>query len=181
MFHSNTQHMIDYWRSKCGGAAAPLRAMIDPSDFARLAPQAFVLGRETSGRYPVRLAGALVADLHGRDLRGVNFLSLAAVGGRLALQTALETARRRPEPIVADVIAAADDLRLEMEVLLAPLAAAPGSPERFLGLYQPLSLASRLSDAAIAELRVGAIHGVGPANEETYRLRLATLDGRRVA
>ena len=44
MFHSNTQHMIDYWRGKSGLAGAPARAAIDPTEFARLAPQALMLG-----------------------------------------------------------------------------------------------------------------------------------------
>ena len=181
MFHSNTQHMIDYWRGKSGLAGAPARSAIDPTEFARLAPQALMLGRAAAGIYPIRLAGGLVCDLHLRDLRGMNFLALVAERGRFDLQTALETARRRPEPLVAEITAVVGESALALELFLAPLAARAGSPERFLGLYQPLSLVSRLEDAAVAELHVRAIHGVGPANEETHRLRLATLDGRRVA
>ena len=181
MFHSNTQKMIDYWRSKSGMAGLPVRAAIDPSEFPRLAPQAFMLGRAASGVYPVRLAGGLVAELHRRDLRGRNFLTLVAERDRADLHTALETARRRPEPLVAQVEAMAEDGSLTLEILLAPIAGGPGSPERFLGLYQPLSLVAALDDRPIRELAVAALRSIGPANEETHRLRLATLDGRRVA
>lgn len=181
MFHTNTQHMIDYWRGKGGLGGAPVRAAIDPTEFPRLAPQALVLGRTATGLYPIRLAGGLICDLHRRDLRGLNFLSLIAERDRFELQTALEVARRRPEPVVVEIAALTDEDSLDLELLLAPLAAQPGSPERFLGIYQPLSLVSRLQDAPLRELRVRAVHGVGPANEETQRLRLATLDGRRVA
>ncbi len=182
MFHSNTQQMIDYWRSKCGLGGLPVRADIDPTDFPRLAPQVVVLGRTATGAYPIRLAGGLVADLHDRNLRGVDFLSLVSEMGRLRLHTALEMARRRPEPVVARIEASTDhSASLTLEVLLAPLAGGAGSPERLLGLYQPLSLVAALGEQPIRRLDIRAIRGVGPANEESQYLRLATLDGRRVA
>ena len=181
MFHSNTQQMIDYWRGKSGVNALPVRSAIDPTEFAKLAPQAFMLGRQSSGIYPVRLAGGLVADLHQRDLRGRNFLTLVDERGRADLHTALETARRRPEPMVAHIEAIADSASLHLEILFAPIAGGPGSPERFLGLYQPLSLVAAMRDQTIRTLAVRAVHGVGPANQETYPQRQATLDGPRVA
>lgn len=181
MVHSNTQKMIDYWRSQGGFGGLPVRAAINPADFATLMPQTFMLGRVASGVYPIRLAGGLVADLHKRDLRGRNILDLIGARDRFNLHTALETARRRPEPVVVEMEGHSEGLTLALEVLFAPIAGAPGSPERFLGLYQPLSLVAKLADMPIRELSIRAIHGVGPANEETHRLKLATLDGRRVA
>jgi hypothetical protein len=180
-FHSNTQQLIDYWRRHGGMAGAPLRAAIDPADFSKLLPQVFMLGRTASGVYPVRLAGGLVADLHQRDLRRQNMLSLFRERDRFNMHTALETARRRPEPVVVTADMLTDGPVLCVEMLFAPLAGAAGSPERYLGLYQPLSLVSRLDDLPIREIAVRDVRGVGPANEETPRLRLATLGGRRVA
>ena len=181
MFHSNTQQMIDYWRGKSGVSGLPVRADIDPTEFAKLAPRAFMLGREASGVYPVRLAGGLVCELHRRDLRGRNFLTLLDPLGRHEVQSALETGRRRPEPVVARIEALSDTATLELELLFAPIAGGPGSPERFLGLYQPTSLVAALQGEPLRQLFVREVHGVGPANEETHRLRLATLDGRWVA
>lgn len=178
-FHSNTQRLIDYWRGLGRGAGAPHRAAVDPAHFSNLAPQTFVLGRTGAGLYPVRLAGGFVGELHGRDLRGANGLTLFRERDRSTLQTALETARRRPEPVVATVHAHAHNgAAIAMEVLFAPLA---GNPDRYLGLYQPLSMVARLDGEPIGALAIGALRGVGPANEETPRLKLATLDGRRVA
>lgn len=178
-FHSNTQRLIDYWRRLDRVAGRPRRAAVDPAHFSNLAPQTFVLGRATAGVYPIRLAGGFVADLHGRPLRGENGLALFRERDRFTVQTALETARRRPEPVVATVQArAGNGAALALEMLFAPLT---GEPDRFLGLYQPLSLVARLDGEPVKDLALGAIRGVGPANEETPRLRLATLDGRRVA
>ena len=181
MVHSNTQKMIDYWHSQGGFGGVPVRAAINPADFSTLLPQTFMLGRVASGVYPVRLVGGLVADLHKRDLRGRNLLDLVCARDRLNLHTALETARRRPESMVVEMEGRSESTSLALELLFAPIAGAPGSPERFLGLYQPLSMVAKLRDMPIRELAVRAIHGVGPANEEGYRLKLATLDGRRVA
>jgi hypothetical protein len=174
-FHPNTQRLIDYWR---GLGAAPRRAAVDPAHFSNLAPRTFVLGRAATGLYPVRLAGGFVAELHGRDLRGVNGLELFRERDHHLVKTALETARRRPEPVVATVQARAEGAELPLEILFAPLS---GQPDRFLGLYQPLAMVSRLDGAPVRDLALGAIRGVGPAGQETPQLRLATLDGRRVA
>ena len=181
MYHSNTQQMIDYWRAKRGPGGLPARMAIDPTEFARLAPQTFILGRAASGLYPIRLVGGLIAELHGRDLRGLNFLSLANEAGRRPLHLGIETSRRRPEPMVAQFEARTGESSIPVEVLLAPLASGDGSPERLLGLYQPLALVASLNDRPVRELLVQSVRGVSPANEESPHLRLATRDGRRVA
>ncbi len=177
-FHSNTQRLIDYWRGLRAAGGSARRSAVDPAHFSNLAPQTFVLGRTSTGLYPVRLAGGFVGDLHGRDLRGENGLNLFRERDRFVLKTALETARRRPEPVVATVQASTGHAAIALEILFAPLA---GETERFLGLYQPLSMVARLDGRTVVELALGQVRGVGPANEETPRLRLATLDGRQVA
>ena len=42
MFHSNTELLIDYWRSRRGDLAAPRRADIDPLDFAPAVHRVFI-------------------------------------------------------------------------------------------------------------------------------------------
>jgi len=181
MFHSNTELLIDYWRARALGGALPSRASVNPADFSDLLPQVFVLGRVRAGVYPVRLAGGFVADLHHCDLRQQNGLGLWSERDRLRMQTALEEARLRPEPVVATAEVLTDGPSIGMEVLFAPLAGLDGGPDRFLGLYQPLSVVARLMGRPALELSVRALHGAGVANVEAPRIRLATLDGRRIA
>jgi hypothetical protein len=181
MFHSTTQRLIDYWRSSCSGGAAPLRSSIDPGAFSELMPQAFILGRAYTGVYPVRLAGGFLSDLHGKDLRRVNGLSLWAERDRSRLQGSLEETRRRPEPLVATAEAVSEAGRLGLEVLFAPLVGPEGEVDRFLGLYQPLGITARLRGQSVTTLSLRALQRAGAANEEVPRLRLATLDGRHVA
>jgi hypothetical protein len=188
MFHANTVRLIDYWTSRAPAGRAPSRGAIQPGDFRQLMPQVFMLGRSDRGVYPVRLAGGFVTDLHRRDLRGENGLWLWSERDRLRLQTALEELRHHPEPLVATAEALTDDgPGLALEVLFAPLIAHDGGPDRFLGLYQPLSMVARLNGQPALELSARSLRRAGAANEQpgaeddAPRLRLAAVDGRRVA
>lgn len=182
MFHPSTERLIDYWRNRAGGDAVPTRASVNPGDFLDLLSQVFILGRDGRGRYPVRLAGGFVSDLHARDLRGEDALGLWALSHRLEVKSALEVARRRAEPLVITAdIRAIGAPSVGMEVLLAPMSGANGETDRFLGLYQPIAMIQRLMGRPASELGVRRIQTLGPANEESPRLRLATLHGRRIA
>ncbi|HWA63697.1 MAG TPA: PAS domain-containing protein [Caulobacteraceae bacterium] len=178
MFHSNTELLIDYWRARRGEARLPPRAGIDPADFAALLPQTFIASREAPGVYPLRLAGERIIDLHGRSLRGENVVNLWTRAHRIELQTALEGALREPSPLVVSAEGRNDEGEaLRLEVLFAPIAGASGKADRFLGLYQPTSTL-RLQRRPIRELMIRA---VGGADIAPPRLRLAALDGRRIA
>jgi hypothetical protein len=181
MFHANTQRLIDYWTARAQPGRAPSRAAINPGDFRQLMSQTFILGREGRGEYPVRLAGGFVGELHDRDLRSVDGLKLWSERDRLRLQGALEDIRHRPEPLVVMAEVLTDGPSLSLEVLFAPLAAHDGGPERYLGLYQPLAMVSRLQGRPALELSVRALRRPGAANEVTAPVRLAALHGRRIA
>jgi hypothetical protein len=188
MFHANTVRMIDYWTSRAPAGRAPSRGSIQPGDFRQIMSQVFILGRTERGVYPLRLVGGFVADLHGLDLRGVNGLHLWSERDRLRLQTALEELRHHPEPLVVTAeVLAGEGVSLPLEVMFAPLTSHDGGPDRFLGLYQPLAMVSRLNGQHVLELSARSLRRAGAANEqpeadaEAPRLRLASVDGWRVA
>lgn len=181
LFHSNTELLIDYWRNRAAGADMPARTSINPSDFADILPQVFVLGRVRSGVYPVRLAGGFVGDLHQRDLRQHNALALWSERDRSRLQTALEETRLKPEPLIATAEILTGGPSIGMEVLFAPLSDANGEANRYLGLYQPLSMVARLEGRPALELSVRNLRRASVANTAAPRIRLATVDGRRIA
>jgi hypothetical protein len=179
MVHPNTESLTAYWRARLPAFGCPSRAEIDPTEFLELLPQVFILGRTGPGRYPFRLVGGLVADLHDRDLRNDDFLGLWALEDRAPLQSAMEGAGRRAHPLVIEV----EFGPLPLEVLLAPLAGPDGAPTRFLGLYQPLAAGLALAARPKTPLRVrrlGLTAG-GTIVAEAPRLRLAAVDGRRIA
>ncbi|MGH6955832.1 MAG: PAS domain-containing protein [Caulobacteraceae bacterium] len=173
MAHPNTELLIEYWRSLRRSARVPDRAGVDPAGFARLAPWAFMAGRGEDGAFAWRLAGEAVIALHGRPLAGTSFLALWRAPCRARLAATLSGALVAGEPaVVAAQAPVGRAERLELEVLFAPLSGPGGSADRFLGLYQPLRghLAAPLGELALAER--------GAASRA---LRLATLDGRRIA
>jgi hypothetical protein len=180
MFHANTHLLIDYWTARAQPGRAPSRAAVDPTDFRHLMPQTFILGREARGAYTVRLGGGFVADLHGKDLREADALALWSEHDRPRLQGALEDIRRNPEPLVVMAEGLTDGPSLTMEVLLAPLTAHDGGPDRYLGLYQPLAMVSRLQGRNVKALAARALRRPA-ANEDSGLVRLATIYGRRIA
>lgn len=179
MLHPNTERLAEYWRDQAGPRGLPSRTAINPADFARLLPQVFMLGRAETGALPFRLVGGFVAELHGRDLRGINALTLWSPRDQLQLRSVLDQARRRPQPIVVTAEArTAEGASVAMEVLFAPLSSRTGQADRFIGLYQPLGLIQNLDGQPVQQMVIQAIEG---AEVETPALRLAALDGRVVA
>lgn len=178
MFHPNTERLIDYWRSCRGAGFLPPRAAIDPGAFTELLPQVFILGRQGPGTYPVRLSGGYVAELHGRELRGDAFLSVWARPDRPLVQSALELARRSPDPVVIGALVRAHGVpSVEMEVLIAAMTGRTGEADRYLGLYQPTSTVRQLDGRPALDLAVRHIAGA----ESAPRLRLAAVHGRQIA
>jgi len=178
MFHSNTELLIDYWRRLRGDAAAPPRASVDPTEFAPLAPRAFVANRDSGGDFELRLAGEIVIDLCGHPLRGMSISHLWRLAHRRRLAGLLRATLDASEPLVIRAEAWTNEAaNLQLEVLFLPLAGPDGTADRFLGLYQPIAGTAR---PPIGELALLSAYGV--ADEATRaHLRLATLDGRRIA
>ena len=182
MFHSNTEQLIDYWRTVKGAAAVAMRSSINPTEFAHLLPQIFMLGRKGSGQYHFRLTGGFVADLHGRDLRDEDFTRLWSPEDRTQLQLSLELARRKPDPILVTAEARTEHgAVLELEILFLPLAAPNGDVDRVMGFYQPTSPVAALMGQAIALLSLKSIRTAGVHGAALPHLRLAAVDGRRIA
>ncbi|QUD89883.1 PAS domain-containing protein [Phenylobacterium montanum] len=181
MFHSNTELLIEYWRARRIGPMAPARASVDPSEFTPLLPQIFIVGRRGFGDYGFRLAGAFLADLHGRDLREENILNLWEPEDRHPLQMALETVRRRVEPLVVDADAWPEyGLPVRIELMMAPLTGLSGDVDRMIGLYQPLSPTAVLMNRKVQSLSIRNILS-GGLGEPLPHLRLAAVNGRRIA
>ena len=180
MIHSNTERLIDYWRARKDGVLSPGRSSIEPTDFADLLPQSFILGRAAPGQFLFRLAGGQLTRLHQRDLRRSDILSLWRPADRSRLSAAMEAARRAGEPLILAAQAVADTGHTaKIEVLLAPLRAEAAPHDRFLGLYQPLEPINLLRDRASVEL---SLIGFATPSDSLARpsIRLAAVDGRTV-
>jgi len=115
------------------------------------------------------------------DLRGRPFLSLMRRNDAWALRTALEAARLMPEPLVLRAAGIADDAQLDLEIMFAALSGGDGGPDRYLGLVQPLAPVRRLQARPVRELALVSLSSAGPSGASAPRIRLAALDGLRIA
>jgi hypothetical protein len=180
MYHSNTTALLNYWRDLRGEAQAPARADIDPAVIREVLTQVFFLGHDAPGQYPIRLAGAVICDVHKISLRGYSFLSLWADDDRLQVKVALEGMMRSGEPLVVNAAADAGPYASSFELLLAPLRGPSGLVDRVFGLFQPLLPLAVLHDRPIDQLTVSRIVKAFDHAEEAPRLRLAAVGGRVV-
>jgi len=180
--HSNTARMLAYWEARCAGGNGPPRSSIDPLGFADIVSQVFMIGRERAGVFPFRLAGALLDDLHRGPLMGLSFTHLWAADDRPRLQAVIEASLRNQAPLLLHAQGRSIDGNLaRIEILLAPLASGKGGIERLLGFYQPVSPLFRLKDQKIERLFLLEAVLAGAVEAATPVMRLASLDGRRVA
>lgn len=183
MTHSSTELLIDYWQDRAVNGQAPARAAIDPTDFPTLLPQVFILGRRGPADYVFRLAGGLIRDLHGMDLRGAAFTHLWRQDARLPLQVALEDARRTGFPLRLAARAHAGANSLGVNMALMPLSNPEGQVDRFLGVYEPTETLSALAGEPIHRLELVTLGGVVVVQhpeQDAGRIRLAAIGGVRV-
>lgn len=180
MFSSNTERLLDYWRARRGGRAAPRRVDIDVADFPALAPQVFIAELLAGGDVRFRLAGEAVAALAGRPLRGESLLALWIPEHRGRVSRLLAGALGRAEPLV--VLGAGEDAdggQGRVELLCAPLIGPLGALDRFLGHCQPAPVTTS-GATRLGPLSIAAVNGVADEARRA-KLRLAALDGRRIA
>jgi hypothetical protein len=183
MFHPNTEKLIAEWRAQRGSRRLPQRTDLSPMQFGGLLPQLFILGRDFQGKELFRLSGGLLADLHGRELRGADFAALWSRPDRGPVEKALEEARKTAQIAVlqADGYTTEGD-HLGLEIALAPLIGPTGHPDRTLGLYQPTSATARLMRRPLEYLSFrSAAMAAAPPHAARGHLKLVVLDGRRVA
>ncbi len=182
MFHANTTKLIEEWRTRRVGRALPARTDISPVQFGALLPQIFILGQEDDGAEVFRLAGGLLADLHGRELRGADFFTLWARPVRDQVRAALAEARSAGTPVVLHAGAVTEEGdEIGIEIVLAPLMGAAGAADRTIGLYQPVSTVARLMGRSVQSLTWrGAKLADAVAPRPAY-LKLVAIEGRRVA
>ena len=141
-----------------------------------------MIGRSRSGVYPIRLAGALLEDLHRRTLLAADFMSLWTMSDRPRLATAIEAALYSGEALVAQALGRTlKGHQAKLEIVLAPLANANGEVARMLGLYQPVSPLFRLQGEAIERLFLSDIAFAESGLAPPSPLRIAAVDGRRIA
>jgi hypothetical protein len=157
--------------------------------FGPLLSQLVILGWDRDGRATFRLAGGMVTELHGRDLRDAELYPLWQREQRQRLQTHLADARRSAQPVVLRATGTGiHGTRVDLEITLAPLAGPNGEADRFIGLYQLLTPVPFLAGRPVSQLSLTGAERISLPNAEPRtaagaqtHLRLVVDNGRRVA
>jgi hypothetical protein len=138
--HANTQTLLAYWEARRRGGPAPARADILPQDLGGLLANLFLLRRVDSDHHIFRIAGTGICQMHKREFRDQNFLSLWRGHDRTHMRALLEASLTSPAPASATAEAVAlDGTAARVEIALLPLRGPEGWLDRTLGLYQPLA------------------------------------------
>ncbi|MBP6010642.1 MAG: PAS domain-containing protein [Alphaproteobacteria bacterium] len=157
MRHSHTQRLLDHWRQARGEQLAPRKASIEPRAIKDHLAFAFLLKRESDGKFSFVLAGTGVCDLFGQELKGHSFVHLWADHSRNAAATALTRVTNLSVPTVALCTAeTADQKPMTAEVVLLPYADERGETTYVLGHFQPLEPLSRLLGRKLVRMRMTA-------------------------
>ncbi|MEE2527252.1 PAS domain-containing protein [Hyphobacterium sp. HN65] len=144
MLHSHSRTLVSYWDSRRREASVPARADIAAGELKAILGNLFMLQRHDPSHHVFRLAGTRLCDLHNRELRDQNFLSLWRGYDRAQMKLLLESVLANRAP--AHAYATAETLngdKIEVEMVFTPLASRAGQVDRILGLYQPLQSPDR--------------------------------------
>lgn len=91
MQQETTKKLYAYWNEIRNGRIAPQRFEVDPSQISGLLRETFIAECCGSFSFRFRLAGTEVCQHFGRELRGVDFLSLWSLEDRRAISATLDT------------------------------------------------------------------------------------------
>jgi hypothetical protein len=165
MQHSSSGELFAYWDRCRGRRNAPDRADIDPGAIRRILADTFILSLDAEEGHPFRLAGTRVCALFGGELKGEAFLSLWHESAREAAEDLLTSLERDSTGHAAIVSGQNEDgAELELELLLLPLSYRGRVPTRAIGTLAPLQMPYWLGIKPIADLVVGRVQHLGPAD-----------------
>ncbi|WP_421791213.1 PAS domain-containing protein [Hyphobacterium sp.] len=159
MMHAHARTLMSYWDSRRRDDAVPARADIAASDLRDLLGNLFMLQRHDASHHVFRLAGTKLCELHQRELRDQNFLSFWRGYDREQVRLLLESVLANAAPGGAHLTAhSLNGDKLEVELVVTPIASASGKVDRLLGLYQPLQKPDRFAQRPIVRHDLIRLH-----------------------
>jgi hypothetical protein len=132
MRHRSSHELFNYWNDRRGARPAPDRGEIDPVAIRGVLADTFLLSHQPGEGHPVRIAGTRVCALFGRELRHRAFLDLWCAESRAQVADLIAVVVEEALGVVACATAARSEDRLQLELLLLPLAVG-GRSARLIG------------------------------------------------
>lgn len=154
MKHRNSHLLIGYWSRIRRNRGLPEQVDVDPRAIKRMLSQVFILDVRDSARPAYRLAGTLLCERFGLELRGTSFFAHWEHQARGTLALLLGQCLNSKQPVCLSAIGVTSQAAMiEMETVLAPLSVG-GAPERLLGITQFLGDAAQLASQPIVYERL---------------------------
>ena len=152
---SPLRRVENYWSSLRNGASIPGREQINPRDLAEILPNIFILEYRAPDIARFRVAGSLITQLAGLEVRGMPMSAFMRPSARIVLSNAIETCLTEPAVIEAALHARSLQPGLDASgsMILLPLQCDKGQVSRVLG----------------------AVEMHGPMHSDAYRLDMTTF------
>ena len=130
--------IFNYWDRIRGSADAPLRNSIEPAAIKHILPRLFILEMMPKGEIRFRLAGTMVCNLFGRELRNDEFTALWT-GSQLDDIAKITTGvMTNAVPILLNATGySAGGRSLAFEIVMMPLRSSEDRCDRLLGCFVP--------------------------------------------
>jgi len=162
MKHASTRSLFEYWNRGRGRRRAPARSDIDPADIRHILGDTFLLSADFTEETRFRLAGTRICALFAREIKGEAFDSLWSESSRLNSKELLASVLDENAGLVAGVLGHSHEGdRVELELLLLPLAFDRGSRVRVLGALAPLIPPYWLGEHPVTDLELRTLRHVG--------------------
>lgn len=139
MQQSTSQQLYAYWDRVRNGRTAPRRFEIEPAEISALLPETFIAERISARSYRFRLAGTLICQQFGHELRGTDLLDLWNDADRGSVASLLRT-------VLTDAaigygrsrVYGQDNRHASFEFVFLPLIHVGETPNRVLGALTAL-------------------------------------------
>ncbi len=162
MQHPSTCALYAYWNDRRGNRAAPEREEIDPVAIRHVLGDTFMLAVDFVDEARFRLAGTRVCALFCRELKGEAFAALWSKASRIGIESVLRNLTGKSIGAVASLIGHAQDgARVDLELLLLPLAHRGHGRVRALGALSPTETPYWIGERPLGELELGELREIG--------------------
>jgi hypothetical protein len=172
MKHATSRELYGYWNRVRGGAPAPRRSDIEPSDIRRILADTFILEVADRGTYPIRLAGTRVCAAYGRELKGDDFLDFWTPEDRDAIATlGTAVATDAAAAVVSIVARTARGKSVPCELVILPLRHSGPAYDRILGSFAALDQPYWLGTEPVAGQTINSLRLIWPDEQPPFLRR----------
>lgn len=180
MKHATTRELFSYWSRLRAQRAAPERADIEPAAIRNVLADTFILEVNEERTCPIRVMGARVNALFGRELKGETFSDLWREEDRHCLHSLVAAVLDDSLPAIAGATACPRGRPcLELEMLLLPLRHNGRTHARLLGALSPGSVPSWLGLLPTEPMTMTSLRIVGAGREQIMSQDHATFSAER--